>query len=102
MEAIQKLTAIRKMLPHGAIIKIATRAGVLAPTVSRALKGDTRSPKLPEIIKATAEYLTEFKEKENEAIQALYEALNIEYSEQFAVLRNQPNEKTNENKSSII
>jgi DNA-binding LacI/PurR family transcriptional regulator len=72
-----ELSGIRNELPHGAIIEIAKRAGVLAPTVSRALMGDNRSPKLPEITKATAEFLKEYREKQNEATKALTEALSI-------------------------
>ena len=70
------LKAIRELLPHGAIVQIAKKAGVLAPTVSRALHGDKRSPKLPDIIKATAEYLAEYKAKEREALEAISEAMN--------------------------
>lgn len=77
METKQDLTGIRNELPHGAVVEIAKRAGVLAPTVSRALMGDTRSPKLPEIIKATAEFLKEYRERKNAATKALTEALSL-------------------------
>lgn len=76
MNLKQDLTGIREQLPHGAIVQIAKRAGVLAPTVSRALMGDKRSPKLPEIMKAASEYLSEYKTKEREAVQALNAALS--------------------------
>ena len=102
METNKNLTSIKAMLPYGAIVDIAKRAGVLAPTVSRALKGDSRSPKLPEIIKATAEYLREYKAKENEANQALNEALNTESSEQFADRMNTQQEKYGEGASPIL
>lgn len=69
------LTAIRELLPHGAIVQIAKKAGVLAPTVSRAMYGDKRSPKLPEIIKATAEYLEEYNAKKREAQKAMERVL---------------------------
>lgn len=95
-------SGVRDQLPHGAIVQIAKRAGVLTQTVSRALKGDTRSPKLPEIIKATAEYLKEYKAKENEANQALDEALNSETSEQFSARMNNQREKYGEETSPIL
>ena len=69
------LTALRAQLPHGAIVDIAKRAKVNPPTVSRAMHGDKRSPKLPDIIKATADYLEEYKTKEKEAAQALKKAI---------------------------
>lgn len=75
--AKDELTGIRNELPHGAVVEIAKRAGVLAPTVSRALMGDTTSRKLPEIIKATAEFLKEYRERKNAASKALEEALSI-------------------------
>jgi len=102
METNQKLTSIKGQLPHKAIVDIARRAGVLAPTVSRALKGDTRSPKLPEITKATAEYLKEYKARENEANKALDEALNAEPSEQFSARMNYQAEKYGEGSSQIL
>lgn len=69
------LTGIKEQLPHGAIAQIARTAGVLAPTVSRALNGDKRSPKLPDIIKATADFLTEYRAKEKAAATALNQLL---------------------------
>ena len=101
METKQDLTMIRAKLPHGAINEIAKRAGVLAPTVSRALNGDTRSPKLPEIIKAIAEYLKEYKAKQTEAVNALNEVLNPETAEQFTVRMNQQTEKYGEGSSPL-
>jgi len=70
------LKSIRKQLPHGAISEIAKRTGVLPPTVSRALAGDQRSPKLPMILKVTAEYLAEYKTSEKEAILAIHQLTN--------------------------
>lgn len=70
------LTTIRKDLPHGAINEIAKKAGVTNITVSRAFSGDTRSPKLPEVQKAVAEFITEWKKKKKEAERALQTALN--------------------------
>ena len=67
---------IRKELPHGAIIVIAKKANVLPQTVSRALLGDKRSSKLPQIIKATAEYLAAYKKEVNEAKEAINAVLN--------------------------
>lgn len=75
------LTEVRKQLPHGAIVEIAKRAGVLTPTVSRALYGDKRSPKLPEIIKAVAEFLAEYKAREQAAIKAFNEVMKYEGTE---------------------
>jgi len=96
------LTAIRELLPHGAIVQIAKKAGVLAPTVSRAMYGDKRSPKLPDIIKATAEYLAEYKAKENEAVQAFNEVMNPETPEQLTARLNRQREKYGENVSPLL
>ena len=82
------LIAVRKLLPHGAIKVIAKKAGVLAPTVSRALNGDKRSPKLPDIIKATAEYYTDYVARKNEALEALNKAVNPESLEQKEAVNN--------------
>lgn len=73
-----ELSALRKMLPHGAINEIAEKAGVKAPTVSRAFKGDKRSPKLPDIVKATAEYFTEYRAKQEEANRAIKKAVQTD------------------------
>jgi Transcriptional regulators len=69
------MEAIREQLPHGAIVQIAKKAGVLTSTASRALHGDKRSPKLPEIIKATAEYLEAYNAKKREAQKAMERVL---------------------------
>lgn len=70
------LQAIRKELPHGAILAISKKAEVRTSTVSRALRGDKTSPKLPEIIKATAEVYGDYREKMNEAERAFYESID--------------------------
>lgn len=102
VENVQDLKAIRKALPHGAIVEIAKRAGVLAPTVSRALMGDTRSPKLPDIIKATAEVLKEFKDKEREAFQELNQVLNEENPDELTARLNYQREKYGEETSPLL
>ncbi|WP_159517717.1 helix-turn-helix domain-containing protein [Sunxiuqinia indica] len=102
LENVRDLKAIRKQLPHGAIVQIAERAGVLAPTVSRALMGDTRSPKLPEIIKATAEVLKEFKHKEREAFDELNQVLNEETQDELTARLNHQQEKYGEGSSPLL
>jgi hypothetical protein len=102
MNAENDLTSIRKQLPHGAVIEIAKRAGVLAPTVSRALMGDKRSPKLPEITIEAAKYLSEFKARETEAAKALNEVLHPETSEQFTNRLNGQREKFGECVSPLL
>lgn len=77
MEANKSKTNIKMRLPHGAIVEIAKRAGVLPPTVSRALNGDTSSPKLPEIISATAYYLKDYNEKLTSATKTLNDVLSL-------------------------
>lgn len=69
------LKAIRKELPHGSILAISKKAEVRTSTVSRALNGDKRSPKLPEIIKATVEVYKDYRNKLNEAEKELNELI---------------------------
>ncbi len=69
------LQAIRKELPHGSILAISKRAEVTTSTVSRALRGDKTSPKLPNIINATVEVYGEFRAKMNEAERAFNELM---------------------------
>jgi hypothetical protein len=68
------LKEIRKQLPHGAINGIATRVKMSTSMVCLVLKGKKESPKKSEILLAAAEYLTEYKAKEREAMKALQEA----------------------------
>jgi len=76
METTQDLTSIKKQLPRGAIAEIARRAKVLPPTVYRALTGDKRSSKLPDIIIAAVNYLDEYRAKEKEADKVLNRVLS--------------------------
>lgn len=87
------LSEIKKQLPHGAIKEIAQRSGLSTTTVSQIFNGIIESPKLSEVLKATAEYLKEYKAKENEAVNALNEVLNPETVEQFAARMNYQAEK---------
>lgn len=70
-----ELQELKKELPNGAIKEIARRAGLSTTTISQALKGKIKTSKSPEIMKATAEYLTEYRTREREAMQALKRAL---------------------------
>jgi len=96
MEPNQDLTALRNQLPHGAIKIISDRSGISYYSVLRVLNGDTRSPQLPEVIKAAADYLKEYKAKQQEANKALNEVLNPETQEQFTVRMNYQTEKYGE------
>jgi transcriptional regulator with XRE-family HTH domain len=69
---------IRKELPTGAISEIAQRTGISTATVSLVFRGLSKTPKRATIIKAAAEYITECKAKEAEAMRAITEALNPE------------------------
>jgi predicted transcriptional regulator len=72
-----ELSEIKKQLPHGAIREIAKRLNVTEGLISRIYSGKIEnSPKTPEVIKATAEYLKEYKAREIEAKEAITEALN--------------------------
>jgi predicted transcriptional regulator len=71
-----ELQEIKKQLPHGAIREIAKRAKVTEGLISRVFNGKIeKSPHEPEILKVTAEYLTEYKAKEKEAIAAIQAAI---------------------------
>ena len=69
------LQEIRKKLPSGAIKEIANRTKISTSTVCIILKGKRESPKKPEILQAAADYLTEYKAKKREAVEALKTAI---------------------------
>ncbi len=71
-----QLTGLKKRLPHGSVKEIARRTNLSTATISQVLNGNITSPKQSEILTATAEYLTEYRAKETEAIQALNKVLN--------------------------
>ncbi len=71
-----KLQELKNQLPNGAIREISRRMKISPATISNVLNEKTGSKKKPEIIKATAEYLKEYKSRENEASEAITEALN--------------------------
>lgn len=66
---------IRLELPHGAIKEIAKRVQLSTSTVSRVLNGIIDSPRKGDILKATADYLKDYKRKNKEAAEAINEAL---------------------------
>ena len=70
------VSEIKKELPHGAIKAIAQSTGLSTTTISHVLNGKITSPKQSDIITATAEYLTEYKAREAEAIEAMTRVLN--------------------------
>lgn len=72
-----ELQELKKELPTGAIKEIARRSGFSTATISQAFNGKIKTSKRPEIMKATAEYLTEYRSKEREAMQALKQALKL-------------------------
>ncbi len=71
------LQEIKKQLPSGAIIEIAKRANTAPSTVCQAFKGKVNSAKKIVIMNATAEYLSEFKAQEREAMEALQNAMSV-------------------------
>jgi transcriptional regulator with XRE-family HTH domain len=71
-----QLDGLKKKLPHGAIKAIAQSTGISTTTISQVLNGNITSPKQSEILTAAAEYLTEYRAKEKEAIEALNKVLN--------------------------
>ena len=101
MEANKDLTALRSQLPHGAIKIISDRSGISYYSVLRVLNGDTRSPQLPEVIKAAADYLKEYKAKQQEANKAMNEAVNPETAEQLTARLNRQCEKYGEGVSPL-
>lgn len=65
------IKTIKKELPHGSIGIISERSGFSRNMISKIINGDTKSPQYPEIIKAIAEYLSEYKAKKEEALQSM-------------------------------
>ena len=70
------LKAIKEALPFGAISVIARKVGVQNSTVSRVLEGEVKSPRIAEIVKATAEYLKDYNATKKAAFDQLKEVLN--------------------------
>jgi transcriptional regulator with XRE-family HTH domain len=97
-----KINSLKKSLPHGAVKEIAKKMGLSTYTISRALNGHDKSPRLSDIIKATADYLAEFKAKEVEALQALNNVLQSETSEHLATRLQFQREKYGEGTSPIL
>lgn len=102
METINDLSDVRKRLPHGAVKAISHRSGIGYYTVLRVLNGDTNSQHLPEVLKATAQYLAEFKSKTTKAMKSISAALNPESSEQFSARMKRQREKYGEETSPIL
>jgi hypothetical protein len=70
------LQEVKKQLPYGAIIEIAKRTKISQGLVSRIFNGQlANSPKEPEILHATTEYLAEYIAKKKKANEALNEVL---------------------------
>ncbi len=91
-----EITKIKNELPHGAIKVIAGKTGYSTSTICQILKGN-KSPKRATVLTTAAEYLTEYKTKELEAMQALSEAMNPESPGHFAAPLNRQSEKFSEN-----
>jgi len=91
---------IKTQLPHGAIKEIAKKSGIGYCTVSKVFNGERKTNKLPEILKATAEYLAEYKAKEKAALQEITEAM--ETPEQLTERLNRQREKYGENVSPLL
>ena len=89
-------TDIVKELPYGAIKEVAARTNLSTSTVSQVFKHNKKSSKLPEILKAAAEYLEEYKAKEREAMTALNKALSPESLRESKVQVDRKSEKLEE------
>ena len=63
MRTITDLLEIKSQLPKGAIKAISNKSGIGYYTVLRIINGETRSIHLGEVLKATADFLTELSEK---------------------------------------
>jgi len=71
------LKQAQKQLPKGASKEIAKKANTSSATVCRVFNGQS-SPQLENIIKCTAEYMVEYKEKVKKATESLSEAMKME------------------------
>lgn len=71
-----KITDIKTQLPHGASKEIAKRTKLSACLISEVLSGKRKSTKETLILNTIADYLTELKTKEREALDKLNAALN--------------------------
>ncbi len=91
----------RKKLPAGAINEIASRTGLSQTTVSKVLRGKRGTPKAARVFRAAAEYLTEYKANEAEALQALEVALSDETHEQLTARLSRQREKYGEGTSPL-
>jgi len=69
---------LKKRLPHGAMREIAALTGLSPTTISQVINGHVISTKQPEILKATANVLTKYKEKKADALNALSQALQTD------------------------
>lgn len=70
------ITKIRKQLPHGACKEIAKPTKLSVCTIHDVLSGKRKSVKETLILNTIADYLTELKTKEREALDKLNAALN--------------------------
>lgn len=67
---------LKSQLPHGAISEVAKRTKLSIYTISTVLSGKRKSNKEALILSTIADYLTELKTKEREALDKLNAALN--------------------------
>lgn len=102
MKTINYLSDVRKRLPHGSVKAISNRSGIGYYTVLRVLNGDTSSQHLPEVLKATGQYLTECKTKTIKAMKAISEAMNAEAPEQLVARTKRLSEKCEEETSPTL
>ncbi len=94
------LQAVKQALPYGAILEISKRTGIEYSVVNRTLLGNKTRKRL-EIIQATAEYLTEYKAKEQETLQALKRAMSEGHPAQLAARIDRSREKYGEGTSPL-
>ncbi|WP_321287823.1 hypothetical protein [uncultured Sunxiuqinia sp.] len=93
---------IKSKLPHGAIKEIAQRTNLSTSTISQVLNSKTKSPQLAEILKATAEVLKEFRDRERKALAELDMVLNEETPDELTARLNHQQEKYGEGSSPLL
>ncbi len=69
------LQEIKKSLPNGAINEIVKRTGISQATISQVLNGKAKSRHQTQILQATADYLREYRQKEQKALNELKEII---------------------------
>lgn len=72
------LQEIKNQLPTGAIKELASRTKLSQTTISQVLNGKLETRKKAKILQATADLITEYRAKEQEATEALQKAIGTD------------------------